>query len=234
MKMEVLNCIIVDDSEIDQLSLKAFLSKFPDFKILGTFSSPEKALQVIKDIEIDILFLDIQMPGLNGLELRKKLNKAPVCVFISYSQEYALESFELEVLDYIVKPLRFDRFEKTINKIRAYLSVLKQAEHNQPSDEFVYLKDGINQVKVVLNEIVYIEAFSDYTNIITKEKKQIISSNIGNMMKNPSFSKFIRIHRSYAVPKTTIHKVNRTEVILNDGTTLPIGRTYRDFLLQSL
>lgn len=234
MEMSIYNCIIVDDSEIDQLSLKAFLSKFPEFKVLGTFTSPEKALNIINDIDVDILFLDIQMPGISGLEFRRKARSIPVCVFISYSQDYALESFELETLDYIVKPLRFDRFEKTIRKIESYMSVLKRANLNSIEAEFAFVKNGNQQVKILLDEVCYLEALSDYTNIITKTGKQIISSNIGNVIKESLFKDMIRIHRSFAIPRKNIHKINTNEVILNDGTILPIGKTYRENLLQSL
>jgi DNA-binding LytR/AlgR family response regulator len=232
--MGMYNCIIVDDSEIDQLSLKAFLSKFPNFKILGTFTSPVKALEIIGDIEIDVLFLDIQMPDINGLEFRKKARSIPVCVFISYSQDYAVESFELETLDYIVKPLRFERFEKTIQKIESYMTVLKRAELNTIPDNVAFIKNGNQQVKIILSEILYLEAFSDYTNIVAKTGKEIISSNIGSILKESTFLDFLRIHRSYAIPKTNIYKINRNQVILNDGTVLPIGKTYKENILQSL
>lgn len=232
--MEMYNCIIVDDSEIDQLRLQAFVRKFPGFNILGTFLSPQKALDVIETIKIDVLFLDIQMPGINGIEFRKRAKQIPVCVFISYSPDYAIESFELETLDYLVKPLEFKRFEKTIHRIMAFMALRKLASNNDISQDNLMLKSGSEQIRMSLKDILYIEAYSDYTQVITGNGKQIISYSLGTVLKDPVFKTFIRIHRSYAVQKDFIFKVNRTEVLLKNGTILPIGKTYKDILLQSL
>ena len=232
--MEMYNCIIVDDSEIDQLRLQAFVRKFPEFNILGTFLSPQKALEVIDKIKVDVLFLDIQMPGINGIEFRKKARQIPVCVFISYSPEYAIESFELETLDYLVKPLEFKRFEKTIERIVSFMALKKMALATEVQTDSLLLKSGTEQVRMRLQDILYIEAYSDYTQVITADGKQIISYSLGTVLKNPVFKWFIRIHRSYAVQKDLVFKVNRTEVILKNGTVLPIGKTYKDNLLQNL
>jgi len=227
-------CIIVDDSEIDQLRLQSFLRKFDAFKIIGTFLSPQKALAVIDEIKVDVLFLDIQMPGINGLEFRKIAHEIPACVFVSYSPDYAAASFELETLDYLVKPLEFKRFEKTIERIIAFMNNNKQAVVSEVQADKFMIKSGTTQLRLNLNDILYFEAYSDYTRVFTKDGKQIISHSLGTVLKDPVFKSFIRIHRSYAVQKDLIFKVGSKEVVLKNGTVLPIGKTYKDDLLQNL
>ena len=121
--MENLNCIIVDDNEIDRLTVLSFAKRFPNLNILGTFSDSTEALNAIENHKIDILFLDIDMPGLSGVELRKKANQVPVCIFITSHPEFAVESFELETLDFIVKPLKFERFEHTMRRIIDFFEI---------------------------------------------------------------------------------------------------------------
>lgn len=228
--MVTFNCVIVDDSEIDQLSLKAFLSKFPEFTVIGVFSSPVKALEVVKNIAVDVLFLDIQMPELNGLEFRKKVSAVPACVFISYSPDYAVESFELEVLDYVLKPLKFDRFEKTIAKIKNHLLLKRTVENMEPAAQFVYLKNGTEKVKVDLSEVVFLEASNDYTNMHMAKGTKLLSYTLGKALQTEPFHNFIRIHRSFAVSKDNIYKVFSNKVILQNGTKLPVGRGYKQTL----
>lgn len=228
--MQTFNCIIVDDSEIDQLSLRAFLSKFPEFKILGVFSNPVKALEILENIEIDVLFLDIQMPHINGLEFRKRAHKIPACVFISYSPDYALESFELEVLDYVVKPLKLERFEKTLQKIKTHLSITALAKARVTKDEPIFIKNGIEKIQIHVNEILFLEAFSDYTHLVTSSGRQTLSSNIGKTLQTTPFKDFVRIHRSFAIARKSLSKIYSTKVILTDGTKLPVGRTYKQNL----
>jgi two-component system LytT family response regulator len=232
--MEMYTCIIVDDSEIDQLRLQSFLRKFEAFKIIGTFLSPQKALAVIDEIKVDVLFLDIQMPGINGLEFRKIAHKVPVCIFVSYSPDYAAASFELETLDYLVKPLEFKRFEKTIERITAFMNKNNQAVVNEAQPDSIMIKSGTNQLRISLNDIIYFEAYSDYTQVYTQDGKQIISHSLGIVLKDPVFKSFIRIHRSFAVQKKFIFKLSGKEVILKNGRVLPIGKTYKDYLLQNL
>lgn len=235
--MNIYNCIIVDDSEIDRLSLLAFLKKFPAFRVVGTFASPQKALTVVNEIEVDVLFLDIQMPGLNGLEFRKMAENVPVCVFISYSPDFALKSYELKTLDYIVKPLRFDRFSLTVKRIEEFMDVHRKAiiSDSYSSSEEIFVKDGTQKVKVRLDDIIYLEALRDYTQIVTiHNEKHMVLQSIGNLLKDDSFQSFVRIHKSYAIRKKFVHKITRTEVLLNNGTNLPLGRTYRDSFNQSV
>jgi len=225
-------CIIIDDDEIDRLTVVSFAKKFPVLDILGVFESAEEALPFIDTQNIDILFLDIDMPGLSGIEFRKKALEIPVCIFITAHPEHAVESFEIETLDFIVKPLKLDRFSQTVSRIEEFMEVKLKASLFEASigGDTIYIKEGHEQTKVKLHEILYLEALKDYTLIITNKKRHCVLSSIGNLLKEDHFQSFIRIHRSFAVQKQFIQKVNSSEIILNNDIAIPVGRSYKENL----
>lgn len=230
--MENLKCVIVDDNEIDRLTVLSFAKKFPNLNILGTFSDSNEALNAIEKNEVDILFLDIDMPGLSGVDLRRKLKDVPVCIFITSHPEFAVESFELETLDFIVKPLKFERFENTMRRITDFFEMKNKASLFESSigGDVIYLKEGHEQIKVKLHEILYLEALKDYTLVVTPQKRHCVLSSIGLLLREVSFQSFVRIHRSFAVQKQFIDKINSHEIILNNNLALPIGRSFKDNL----
>ena len=225
-------CIIIDDDEIDRLTVISFAKKFPILDILGVFESAEEALSIIEKEKIDILFLDIDMPGLSGIEFRKKALEIPVCIFITAHPEHAVESFEIETLDFIVKPLKLDRFAQTVSRIEEFMEIKLKASLFEASigGDTIYIKEGHEQTKVKLHEILYLEALKDYTLIITDKKRHCVLSSIGNLLKENHFQSFIRIHRSFAVQKQFIQKINSSEILLNNNITIPVGRSYKDNL----
>lgn len=230
--MENLKCIIVDDNEIDRLTVLSFAKRFPNLHILGTFSDSIEALKAIENQSVDILFLDIDMAELSGVELRKKVKYVPACIFITSHPEFAVESFELEALDFIVKPLKFDRFEQTMRRITDFFEIRNKASLFEASigGDVIYIKEGHEQIKVKLHEILYLEALKDYTLVVTSKKRHCVLSSIGLLLKEVSFQSFIRIHRSFAVQKQFINKINTHEIILNNNIAIPIGRSFKDNL----
>lgn len=225
-------CIIIDDDEIDRLTVLSFAKKFPLLDILGVFESAEEAVLFIEKEKVDILFLDIDMPGLNGIEFRKKALEIPVCIFITAHPEHAVESFEIETLDFIVKPLKLDRFAQTVSRIEEFMEIKLKASLFEASigGDTIYIKEGHKQTKVKLHEILYLEALKDYTLIITDKKRHCVLSSIGNLLKEDHFQSFIRIHRSFAVQKQFIQKINSSEIILNNNISIPVGRSYKENL----
>jgi two-component system LytT family response regulator len=225
-------CIIIDDDEIDRLTVLSFAKKFPVLDILGVFESAEDALPFIEKEKVDILFLDIDMPGLNGIGFRKKALEIPVCIFITAHPEHAVESFEIETLDFIVKPLKLDRFAQTVSRIEEFMEIKLKASLFEASigGDTIYIKEGHEQTKVKLHEILYLEALKDYTLVITDKKRHCVLSSIGNLLKEDHFQSFIRIHRSFAVQKQFIQKINSTEIILNNNIAIPVGRSYKENL----
>lgn len=230
--MAVYNCIIIDDDEIDRLTVVSFAKKFPSLQIAGVFTDSRQALPVLEKQDIQVLFLDIDMPELSGIDFRKKAAHIPVCIFITAHPEHAVESFELDTLDFIVKPLKLDRFSQTVSRIEDYLELKHKAQLFEASigGDTVYIKEGHEQTKVKLHDILYLEALKDYTKIVTPHKRHCVLSSIGTLLKEDNFHSFVRIHRSYAVQKQYIKKILTNEVQLNNDMLIPIGRSYKNTL----
>jgi two-component system, LytTR family, response regulator len=234
MKTDTLiNCIIIDDNELDRLMAFSFVKKYPFLNICGVFSSASEALATIENKQIDVLFSDIDMPEMSGLELRSKLKSIPVCIFITSFPDYAAESFEVETFDFLVKPIKAERFENCMNRIQLYFEIKQKAdlfEHSLGGNT-IFIKDGHQQIKVNLHEILYLEGLKDYTRIVTTTKKHSVLSSIGNLLLESAFQSFLRIHKSFAVQPNFIDRITAQQVHIQDFM-LPIGRTYKDVLVN--
>jgi two-component system, LytTR family, response regulator len=230
--MNPFKCIIIDDDEIDRLTVVSYVKRFPNLKIIGVFENAQDALPVLEKEKIDILFLDIDMPVLNGLDFRKKASEVPVCIYITAHSEHAVASFEVDTLDFIVKPIKIDRFTQTVLRIEEYIELKQKAKlfESTLGGDVIYIKEGHTETKIKLHEILYLEALKDYTKIVTSTKKHCILTSIGNVLKEPHFRSFVRIHRSFAVQKQYIDKKMTNEILLNNGTLLPIGRSFKENL----
>lgn len=227
----IFNCVIADDDEIDRLTTLSFAKRYPFLHIAGCFASSDEVLNLAKISQPDVLLLDIDMPGMNGLELRQQLIDITACIFITSYPDFALESFELPVLDFIVKPIKADRFEKAMHRLQDYLRIKQKAElldFTLGADN-LFIKDGHEHIKIQLHEVLYLEALKDYTSIVTAKRKYCVLSSLGNLLKEKTFQAFIRIHRSYAVQKHYIKRITAKEVLVND-ILLPVGRSYKDLL----
>lgn len=230
--MEKLRCIIVDDDEIDRLTVLSYAKKFSQLEVVGVFASAKEAFPILQKNKIDVLFLDIDMPDESGLELRKKAADVPVCIFITAHPEHAVESFEVDTLDFIVKPLKLDRFSQTIKRIEEFMEIKQKALLFESSigGDTIYIKEGHEQTKVKLHDILYLEALKDYTLLVTSQKRHCVLSSIGNLLKEPHFQSFIRTHRSFAVQKQYVKKILTNEVVLNNDVLIPIGRSHKESL----
>ena len=226
-----ISCLVVDDDEIDLLTTIAFLEDYPYLEVIGWSDSAAGGLAAAQKEPPDALFLDIDMPGMNGLELREQLLHIPACVFITSYPDYALESYEMAALDFLVKPFLPERFAKTAARLQDYFTIRRKAEllnHTLGADT-IFIKDVTKQIKLQLHEIIYFEALNNYTSIVTTSRKYAVLSTLGNLLKEEAFGNFIRIHRSFAVQKHFIEKVSAGEVIAA-SVPLPVGRNYKDSL----
>lgn len=230
--MKTYNCIIIDDDEIDRLTVVSYAKKFPVLNIVGVFSDANDGLSILEKEQIDVLFLDIDMPVLNGLNFRKQAMNVPVCIYITAHPEHAVESYELDTLDFIVKPIKLDRFSQTMQRIEDYMELKLKANLFESSigGDSIYIKEGHEQTKVKLHDILYLEALKDYTKIVTTNKRHCVLSSIGTLLKEDHFKSFVRIHRSFAVQKQFIQKIGAQEIKLNNNILLPIGRSYKENL----
>ena len=229
-------CVVVDDDEIDRLTVVVNLQKFPFLRLAGAYGSAEAALENILKEEVQILLLDIDMPGMSGLELRTRLLKVPVCIFITSYPDYAVEGFDAAALDFIVKPFNAERFSQAMQRAKEYLEIKEKADLFEYSLGFdtVFIKQGHEKTKLKLYDILYLEALKDYTGIVTAQRKYCVLGSLGTLLQETSFQSFVRIHRSFAVQKHYIRKVDTNNVYVNK-TSLPLGKTFKknvDELLQ--
>jgi len=224
--------IIVDDTELDRLTTSAFLSSYQFLEQKGTFSNAFDAMAFLKNSPIDVVFLDIDMPEMSGIDFIRQLENAPTCIFITSHPEFALEGFELDALDYIVKPIQKNRFETCMKRLEDYLEITQKSKLFDITygESMIVVKDGYSQSKVNLQEIMYLEALKDYTRIITNDKKYSVRGTIGNLLDSDHFNKFIRIHKSYAVQKIFVKQIKNDLLFVNEKISLPIGRKYKENL----
>lgn len=227
-----MNCVVVDDDELDRLMVLSCLRNYPELEVLEVFSSAAEALAFLENHPVDVLFLDIDMPEMNGIELRKRIPTDPLCVFITAYPQHAVESFEVEALDFLVKPLRADRFKQTVARIHEYMEIRRKMELFESSigGDFIYIKEGHEQTKLNLHSILYLQAMKDYTLIFTTEKRHCVLTSIGNLLKEAAFKSFVRVHKSFAVQGEYIQRITTNEVVLNNEQAIPLGRSYKENL----
>ena len=222
-----IKCVIIDDEPLAIKVVENHLKEFQNFEVLSTFNNPIEALPLIEKGELDVLFLDINMPKMNGLDFAKTLNSKTSVVITTAYREYAVESYDLNVLDYLVKPIPFNRFLKTINKITQQVyqqkGILKEEDSN--SDSFIFLKVDKKLVKIKFEDILYIESLKDYIKVFTTTDNYLVHKSLTSITEELPENNFIRIHRSFTI---AIDKVKSVEGNLVEiaTTKIPIGRKY--------
>lgn len=230
--MRTYKCIVIDDDEIDRLTVVSFVKKNPDLTLVASFESADEALAQSNFETIDVLFLDIDMPGTNGIEFRRRIDKVPACIFITAYPEHALDSFSVETLDFIVKPIKYPRFEKAIDKLHQFISIREKAQlyENHIGGDYIHIKEGHQETRVNIRDIFYLEALKDYTLVVTEGKRHCTLISLGNLLKEQGFGHFVRIHRSFAVTKEKVKLKKSTELTLANDIVLPVGRSFKDNL----
>ncbi len=234
----LINCAIIEDDELDRDIAEDFLSQIPFINHIGSFSSPFDAMGTLKNGNIQLLLLDLDIPVVNGLDFYKSLPIKPLCIIITAHPEYALEGYEANVLDYIVKPLKFERLQKAVNLAKEYLEIKEKAALFDVSfdDNILSIKEGTTIIQLKTKDIIYLEALGDYTKIITSEKVYMTLLGLKLFIEKLPENKFLRIHRSFAVSVDKIRKLKDNELIL-DEIHLPVGKTFRrdvnNYLIQN-
>jgi DNA-binding LytR/AlgR family response regulator len=232
-----LTCYIVDDEPLAIEVLESHLKKVNRIEIAGTFQDAVKAFEALQTEPVDLLFLDIQMPGLTGIKLLQTLKNPPGVIFTTAYREYALEGFELDVIDYLLKPIPFERFLKAIDKVfeRVYFPGNQKTEAARPktSDSVLHIQAGKKHVKLHPADILFIESQRDYINIKTTKKEILVHQTITSMEEKLPADKFLRIHRSFIVNIDRIESWSAVEVEL-PGLQLPVGRTYKQSVMKVL
>jgi DNA-binding LytR/AlgR family response regulator len=209
-----------------------FVKSEPSLQLLSSFENPLEANPFIRKQQPPLLFLDIDMPVINGMDFLKALDYDPVCVFVTAYGDYAVKSYDAHAFDFILKPVTDKRFNATVKRIAEYLDVKTKAELYDATfeDKSIMLKEGTTIHRVDLSDILYMEALKDYTKVVTTTRKYIVLSKLKHFMDKLLPGEFVRIHRSFALARNKIAKITRDEVVLNNGTVLPIGKTYKGAL----
>jgi DNA-binding LytR/AlgR family response regulator len=227
-----LACLIVEDEPLARNLLTEYVRKVPYLHLVQACSSPLAALEVLRNNTIDVLFLDIQMPEITGITLLKTIQSKPQVILTTAYSEYALESYELAVLDYLLKPITFERFLRAVEK--AHLRLLPAAVPPAPpqtilteiTQPFVFVKDGTKLVKIRLDDILYVEGLKDYVTIHTRQQKVVTLQRLKNLEEQLPAQKFIRIHHSFIVALHAIDAIHKGEVQVG-AASLPISDSYK-------
>jgi DNA-binding LytR/AlgR family response regulator len=223
----MIQCLIVDDEPLARNLLTDYVAKIPHLTLIKACSGALEAMQLLQKSNVDLMFLDVEMPDITGTSFLKSLQKKPLVVLTTAYSQYALEGYELDVADYLLKPITFERFMKCVNKIAQRFSApTDQSSPDKSTPPFIFVKDGTRLVKVRWEDILFVEGLKDYVTIHLRKQKITTLQRMKNLEEELSSEQFIRIHNSYIVSIHAIEAVQKDKVQIGDQL-LPIGETYR-------
>lgn len=228
----MIKCIIVEDEVLAQNVIQSHLEKISSFELVGICSNAKEAAEMLKRHEVDLIFLDIQLPGTTGLNFLRTLENPPLVVLTTAYAEYALESYEFNVIDYLLKPISFERFSKTVNKITdGRLFPLDTREEANVLRDHIFIKSNSKFFKVNFSEIVYMQSMKDYLKIHTTDYNLVTHQTMSDMERLLPPWQFMRVHKSYIISIPHIKSIygNCIEI---DKATIPIGNSYKDAVMS--
>jgi two-component system LytT family response regulator len=223
----------IDDEPLALQQVAGYINKLPFLELVAQCSNAFTAIKIIENQEIDLMFVDINMPDLNGLEFVKSLSKKPLLIFTTAYSEYAIEGFKVDAMDYLLKPFSFAEFSKAANKAHTQFELIKNSkkdpENIESNDEFLFIKSEYKLLRINLNDIIYIEGMKEYVRI--HQDKQIPVMTLLSMKsleeKLPS-DRFMRVHRSYIVNLRKVSTIERFRIVYPDKTRIPVSDNYKE------
>ncbi len=227
-----IKCIIVDDEPLAIEIVESYVARIEELELTGTFRNAIQAFAFLQQHPVDLIFLDIQMPKLSGIDFLRTLKNPPKVIFTTAFRDYALDGFELEVVDYLLKPIPFDRFLKAVGKVMHQPSTATQKAESVP-DDYVYFKVDKKMVKTKMTDVLYIESIKDYVKVKTGEKEIITQQKISYLEESLPREQFLRIHRSFIVNVDKIDAYSATDIEIGKHS-IPIGRNYKNDVLKVL
>jgi DNA-binding LytR/AlgR family response regulator len=230
--MTKIQCLVVDDERLALEVMEAYIERVPFLKLAKLCPTPLQALEFIARNPVDVLFLDIEMPGLNGLQFLQTLKAPPLVVLTTAYPQFAVEAFALNVTDYLLKPIPFNRFLAAVQKVQTQLGethfrLTGSALDSKPVDGPMFIKSGVKTIRVDLGDILFIEGKKDYVLVHTRQNKIATQLSLTHFMEKLPADLFVRIHRSFIVALSKINSVERNRLMIDD-TEVPIGESYRD------
>lgn len=233
----MIRCIIIEDQPPAQRVLKRYIEDLGNMELKATFADALEALEYLKEERIDLIFLDIHLPKISGMDFLKVLTNKPNVILTTAFSDYALESYEFDVVDYLLKPFSFQRFVQAVSKVptaKSDLPGLKGKVENSSDPNIFFIKSGYEHIKIAVNEIRFIQSSADYTELTLEGKKYLSQEPLRFWESFLDPKKFIRIHKSYIINTAMISKVIGNQVYLEDNNTLPIGRAYKEHFMKNI
>jgi DNA-binding LytR/AlgR family response regulator len=234
--MEKFNCLIVEDEPLAAEVMQDYISQVPFLICTGVCRDAIYAMEILHSEKVDVLFLDIHLPKLKGLDFIRTLKNPPQIIITTAYREYALDGYELNILDYLLKPIQFSRFLTAVNKIKSSSTANapdKLVFKNAESKSYLLVNVNKKTVKIQFDNILYIESRKEYISIVTKDKSFATKYQLGEIEQQLDMNKFLRIHRSFIVAREKITAFGAADVEL-DTIQIPVGRSYKEFVLTAL
>ncbi|SFE84019.1 LytR/AlgR family response regulator transcription factor [Thermophagus xiamenensis] len=226
----MITCVSIDDEPLALKQINGYIEKIPYLQLLEGFTSAIKALDFLQHNEVDLMFVDINMPDLSGMDFVKSLSNPPKVIFTTAYREYAAEGFQVDAADYLVKPISFTAFAKAVDKTRnRYFQNSKPQESIQNNDQFLFIKSEYKIIRINLDDIKYIEGMRDYVRIHLDNEKPIMALlGMKNIQQHLPSDKFMRVHRSYIVNLNKIHIIERNRIVFNPDVYIPVSDQYKE------
>jgi DNA-binding LytR/AlgR family response regulator len=239
--MRKFTCIVVDDEELSRDLLENYIGRVSSLELIAKFKNPLEALTILVDDDIDIIFLDIQMPELTGPEFLRTLSNPPAVIFTTAYKQYALEGYELSVTDYLLKPFSFTRFLKSVNKATELIELRRSAKSGSPAeslrnevhDEYLLINASRKLHRLYVKDIEYIKSDKEYVVYFTRQEKIMALGSLKSLEEKLPSADFIRVHKSYIVAKKSVRSIEGNQLNLTD-TKIPIGGSYRELVMGNL
>lgn len=228
----MMNCIALDDEPLALDIIEAYIKKHPELNLIARCNNADEASKVLNSQHIDLMFLDIQMPGVTGLNFVRSLKNKPLFMFTTAYSEYAIDGFELDAIDYLLKPIAYDRFEKAIEKAKEYYTIKNNSglTESDLENDFIFVKANQQLIKLAYGEILYVEAFADYVKIFLNDRKIVTLQTMKKMEAKLPSDIFSRVHRSFIVNRKAVQSFS-TSVCEVNGEKIPVGKNYKnDFI----
>ena len=230
-----ITCLVIDDEPVARKGIAGYVNQTPFLELRGTCKSALEAIEVLQDQPVDLLFLDIQMPDLTGTELVRSLENPPAVIFTTAYRDYAIEGFELNALDYLVKPISFQRFLKSANKALAHFEMAQRPiiESSEPESDHFFIKSDGRFIKIKLEDVLYFESEKDYVFIYTKQKRFLNLISLKQLEKELPANKFQRVHRSFLVALDKVDSMEGHKLIIGDKE-IPVSRSQQEAIYNKL
>ncbi len=228
-----INCIVIDDEPLARKGLKEYIADTDFSNLVGEFDNPLKATDIISNGGVQLLFLDIQMPKITGLEFFKTLQNAPPVIFTTAYPQYALEGFEVNALDYLVKPISFERFLKASLKAKEYYEVRDKNTSEATAATYFFIKADNKLVKIAYNEVLFVEALQNYVTIYTRDKKYMTYLTFKSVEDYLPADKFLKVHKSYIVAASKIDSIEGNDIRIGERQ-IPISRNQKEEVMEKL